>query len=32
MFCNEQFKLLAEEVLVHLEYADKCVRMFVTTC
>jgi len=32
MFSYEQFKLLAEEVLVHLEYADKCLMMAVTTC
>lgn len=32
MFSNEQFNLLAEEVLVHLEYADRCLMMAVTTC
>ena len=32
MFHNEQLKLLAAEVLVHLEYADKCVMIVVTTC
>lgn len=33
MFSNEQFKLVEQvRVLVHIEYADKCVMMVVTTC